>query len=696
MTDSPQDFLVEIGTEELPPRALAELSEAFVQGIVYGLAAARLEHGTAVPYATPRRLAVLVPTLAARQLDQEIRRRGPPISAAFDAQGKPTRAATAFAETCGTDVENLGRVREGKGEYLFYTGTQTGAATTQLLSKIVTDALAGLPIPKRMRWGSGDAEFARPVHWAVMLFGRDVVPATLLGVMTGNETRGHRFHAPQAIPIVEPSRYSAALRERGHVIADLDDRRERIRKGVIEAASRTGRQSIVSEELLAEVAALVEWPVPIVGKFDERFLELPREVLIATLQDHQRYFPVEDSKGNLAATFVAVSNIESREPLRVVNGNERVVRARLADAAYFWHTDRKRSLASRIEALKGVTFQIKLGSVYDKTQRVRALAKSIAATIGCDAAIAVRAAELAKCDLVTNLVGEFPGLQGTMGGYYARHDKEPDAVAQAIAEQYLPRFAGDRLPASQPGVALAMADKLDTICGVFAIGQKPTGARDPFGLRRAALGVLRIAIELRLEFDLKALIDTACAAQPVQNSLSAEIYDYMMERLRVYYLEGAGLSGMTSEIFDAVLVNQPASPLDFDARVRAVADFLLLPEAPALTAANKRIANILRQAADARVAAFSEIDRKAFEKNEERSLFAALETSQLDVGSLLRERRYAQALKRLAALRVPVDQFFDAVMVMHEDPRIRAQRLGLLRALRELFMHTADLSRLGS
>ena len=696
MTSEPQNFLVEIGTEELPPLALAELSATFAKGIEDGLAAARLDHGSVVTYATPRRLAVLVPLLAARQPDEELRRRGPPVSAAFDARGKPTKAATAFADSCGTNVQGLGRLREEKGEYLFFTGMRAGATTPQLLPGIVAKSLDTLPIPRRMRWGSGDAEFVRPVHWVVMLFGRSVVPATILGVAAGNETRGHRFHAPQTIPITEPSAYAATLREQGYVIADLADRRERIRKGVVEAAGRNGRHAITSEELLDEVAALVEWPVPIVGTFEERFLELPREVLIATLQDHQRYFPIEDRSGHLAAAFVAISNIESRDPARVVNGNERVVRPRLADAAFFWDNDRKRSLASRVEALKGVIFQTKLGSLYEKTQRVRSLAQSIAQTIGGDAAAAVRAAELAKCDLLTSLVGEFPELQGTMGSHFARHDREADAVAQAIAEQYLPRFAGDQLPRSKPGMALAVADKLDTICGAFAIGQRPTGARDPFALRRAALGVLRIAIELKLEVDLKALIATASAAQPVKNSLSAEIYDYMMERLRAYYLEDSGISGMSSEVFDAVLVNQPASPLDFDARVRAVADFLSLPEAPALTAANKRIANILRQAADAPVAAFGEIDHKLFEKDEERTLFAALENNRRDVGTWLRERRYGDAMKRLASLRGPVDAFFDAVMVMHDDPRIRAQRLGMLRALRELFMHTADLSRLGA
>ena len=696
MTAATRDFLAEIGTEELPPLTLDELSTAFADGVARGLAQMRLSHGRIARFATPRRLAVLVEGLATSQPDQQIRRRGPPVSAAFDAQGRPTRAATAFAESCGARVEALARVREGKNEYLLFEGRQAGESTPRLLPGIVTAALDALPIAKRMRWGSGDAEFVRPVQWVVLLFGQEVVPATILGIASGNQSRGHRFHGPHAITISEPAIYAALLKDQGHVIASLAERRERIRSGTLAAAAHEGRRPVMSEELLDEVAALVEWPIPLMGSFDPRYLELPREVLVATLQDQQRYFPIEDRDGALTASFVAVSNIESREPARVRSGNERVVRPRLADATFFWDTDRKRPLASRLESLRGVTFQAKLGSMYDKSQRTITLATSVAASTGAEASSVARAAELAKCDLVTRMVGEFPELQGTMGSYYARLDGETPAVAQAIAEQYLPRYAGDRLPASMTGVALAVADKLDTISGVFAIGQKPSGARDPFGVRRAALGVLRIAIELGLEIDLKALIAQAAAAQPVKGASAAEIYDYMIERLRAYYLEGSAVAGMTTEIFDAVLVNQPASPLDFDARIRALAEFLKLPEAPSLTAANKRIANILKQAADAPVTAFKDVDPALFEKDEERRLFAALGQNHAEVGALLKDRRYGEAMRRLATLRAPVDAFFDAVMVMHDQPRIRAQRLGLLRTMRELFMHTADLSRLGA
>ncbi len=695
MKNGAHDFLVEIGTEELPPLALPDLSSGMADGIAKGLAGARLSHGPITQFATPRRLAVMVQSLLARQPDQEIKRRGPPVTAAFDAGGKPTKAALAFANSCSTTVERLGRVREEKGEYLYFEGKQAGRATVELLPEIVTQALAGLPIPRRMRWGSGDAEFVRPVHWVVMLFGRTVVRARILDVAAGAMTRGHRFHAPRPLRIAEPSRY-APLLLKARVIASFPDRRERIRAGITAAGATGKHRTLVSEALLNEVTALVEWPVPIVGQFEERFLDLPREVLIATLQDHQRCFAVEGPNGKLVPRFVAVSNIASRQPARVVSGNERVVRPRLADAAFFWDTDRKQPLAGRIEALKAVTFQSRLGSLHDKSQRVRALAQMIASAINADVTVTARAAELAKCDLLTRLVGEFPELQGTMGAYYARHDCEPEAVAKAVGEQYRPRFAGDELPNSKPGVALAIADRLDTICGAFAIGQKSTGARDPFGLRRAALGVLRMIVELGLELDLKQLIAAAATAQPVKVPQPSEIYDYMMERLRAYYLETARLPGMTNEVFDAVLVNQPASPLDFDSRIRAVAAFLGMPEAPALTAANKRIANILRQAGESAAAEFAAIEGTALENGEERALFAALEASRRDVGKLLTARKYGEAMKSLAALRAPVDAFFDSVMVMHEDPRTRSQRLGLLRAIRELFMHTADLSRIGT
>jgi glycyl-tRNA synthetase beta chain len=738
-----RDFLVEIGTEELPPKSLPALSQAFTDGIVAGLAAAGVKHGAVQPYAAPRRLAVLVKRVAERQPDQEIRRKGPPVQAAFDASGAPTRAATAFAESCGTTVAALGRVQEAKGEFLFHAGTKAGAETRTLLAGIVQASLDRLPIAKRMRWGSGTAEFVRPVHWVVMLFGADVVPATILGVPAGDATRGHRFMAPKDLKLSSPASYAKKLESRGKVVADFAVRRERIRAGVLALAREYGVEAIVSDALLDEVAALVEWPVPVAGRFEERFLELPPEVLIATLQDHQRYFPTQEvsigagsspdaaaraaqaAAGRLTSLFVTVSNLESRDPAQVRAGNERVVRPRLSDAAFFWDTDRKHPLASRREALKEVTFQAQLGSYHAKTERVKALATAIAPLAGADAAQAARAAELSKCDLLTGLVGEFPELQGTMGTYYARHDGEPAHVASALAEQYLPRFAGDALPATGVGTALAVADKLDTIVGIFAIGQKPSGTKDPFALRRAALGVLRIVLEKKLDLDLPRTIDAATSlaladvrkaeqrraenaaagglpARAAANApapanwsatVAADVYDYVMERLRALYLESG--AGITTEMFDAVLDRRPASPLDFDARLRALAAFVQLPDAAALASANKRIANILRKADEAKTP-FDAAALRAdlLQQAEERALYDALESVRPDAERLLDARDYTSAMQRLAGLRPPVDAFFDKVMVMTDDAAVRANRLALLARLRQLFLRVADLSRL--
>src|SRR6185437_2659762 len=501
-----RDFLVELGTEELPPKALRGLEESFASGVRAGLDKAALEHGDIVSFATPRRLAVLVRLLAARQPDQDVKRRGPPVTAAFDANGAPTRAALAFAESCGTTVDGLQRIDEGKGTFLFFVGVKPGAAVTELLPQIVQASLDALPIPRRMHWGSSDAEFVRPVHWLLLLYRKDVVPVTLLDTGAGAFTQGHRFHAPKPIRVTTPASYERVLRERGYVLADFAARRALIRERAMQAAKELGGDALISDALLDEVTALVEWPVPIAGRFEERFLSLPREVLISTLQDHQRYFPVEDENGKLLPWFITISNIESREPQKVRAGNERVVRPRLADAAFFWDQDRKRPLAALRDSLDAVTFHVKLGSLGDKTRRVRTLAGEIAAK---ERAETERAAELCKCDLLTAMVGEFPELQGIMGTYYALADGETPEVAVAIREHYLPRGAGDELPETHPGLAVAIADKLDTLAGIFAVGEKPTGTKDPLGLRRAAIGVLRILIETRLDLDLRHLIARA-------------------------------------------------------------------------------------------------------------------------------------------------------------------------------------------
>jgi glycyl-tRNA synthetase beta chain len=696
---SRRDFLVEIGTEELPPLALKELADAFLAGIVQRLGESGIRHGKALRFASPRRLAVLVKGVQERQPEQEVKRRGPPVSAAFDGNGQPTRAALAFAESCGVRVTDLQRVQDTKGEFLLFSARRPGALTGDLLPGIVQGSLDALPIPRRMRWGSGDAEFVRPVHWVVLLFGKDVIPGSILGVPSDRLTRGHRFHAPKPIRLGTPGAYLKALRKRGYVLADFEERREKIRAASLELARGLGAEPVMDEALLDEVASLVEWPVPLAGALEERFLQLPREVLIATLQDHQRYFPLSSSSGALVPRFIAVSNIESKDPEQVRAGNERVVGPRLADAAFFYETDRKQSLAARAPALAKVTFQTRLGSLHDKATRIRQLAAHIAERIGADVRFTERAAELCKCDLLTAMVGEFPELQGIMGRYYAQHDGEPADVCAAIAEHYLPRFAGDELPATRVGMALALADKLDTITGIFAIDQKPTGTRDPFGVRRASLGVVRIIIEKQLELDLRELIAKAAdlvgthsaGVGVVKDDVREQVYDYTMERLRAYYLENAAGLDISTEMFDSVLSNRPASPLDFDARLRAVERFLKLDAAASLAAANKRIANILRKAQLPQAPA---VNTGLLRAPAEQRLHGELERLRPQVEPLLEQRNYTEALRQLAQLREPVDAFFDSVMVMDNDAELRNNRLTLLSQLRNLFLHTADLSRL--
>ncbi len=693
MNPPTRDFLVEIGTEELPPKSLLALATAFADGIASGLESAGLKHGAVERYATPRRLAVRVRRLAEQQPDRAIERRGPPLKAAFDAQGSPTQAALAFARSCGTEVAALEKLETPKGVWLVHRGTEPGARTSVLLPGIVQSALDGLPIAKRMRWGAGTAEFVRPVHWVLMLFGRDEIPCEILGVLAGGVTYGHRFMAPKPLRVGSPSSYVAVLRKRGRVVADIHERRETIRQGVAAVASRLQGEAVIDEALLDEVTALVEWPVPLAGRFDAQFLELPAEVPIATMQDHQRYFPVRDASGKLMPWFVTVANIESADPAQVIAGNERVVRPRLSDAAFFWTTDRKSRLESHREALRRVTYQTQLGSLYDKSERVRTLARDIAGAIGADAALADRAAELCKCDLLTAMVGEFPELQGLMGRYYAQHDGEAAEVCEAIREQYLPRFAGDALPDTRTGMALAVADKLDTIAGIFATGQKPTGTRDPFGVRRAALGLLRIAVERRLDLDLPRLIERGLSSLPfaAPEGTARDVYDYVFERLRAYYLDGEAGMTVTTEMFDAVLATRPASPLDFDSRLRALARFLGLPDAASLAAANKRIANILRKASGPIGVA---IDDSLLLDPAEQILAEQVTAVARLVEPKFRAREYTEALQGLAVLRKAVDEFFDSVMVMAEDPALRANRLALLGRLRALFMHAADLSRL--
>jgi glycyl-tRNA synthetase beta chain len=685
---SVRDLLLELGTEELPPRTLQSLSAALTDGMIEGLRGAGIAHGNAHGFATPRRLAVLIRACADCAPDRRIERRGPPLSSAFDAGGAPTQAATAFATNCGIAVADLERLTTDKGAWLVFRGTERGASTLSVLGDLVNQAIAALPIAKRMRWGARTAEFVRPVHTVVLLYGDEVVPAEVLGLMSDRVTRGHRFHAPRPISLKSPKSYEGRLR-RAKVIADFGTRREAIRNGVMAAAAEAGGCALIESALLDEVTALVEWPVPIVGRFEQRFLSLPREVVIATVQDHQRYFAIEDARGKLTGGFVTVSNIESRDPAKVREGNERVVRPRLSDAAFFWDQDRKVSLEAHAANLSGVTFQAKLGSYADKTRRVTSLAQLIAERIAAGPEVG-RAAPLAKADLMTAMVGEFPELQGIMGRYYAEAEGYPKEVALALEEHYMPRYAGDALPGTKTGQALALADKIDTLVGIFAIEQRPTGAKDPFGLRRAALGVLRILLECRLDLDLDELLKLSAAAQPVQRAaVAAEVYDFIAERFRGLILERA--DGTSAEMIDAVLANRPASPLDADARLQALKEFLRLPDAGVLTAINKRIANILRKAPPEPDAA---VQAGAFTEQAEYGLHRVLTELRCAVGELLAKREYAESLRRLTALSGAVDSFFESIMVMDEDLRRRTNRLALLRDVQRLLGGVADLSRL--
>ena len=692
MTDA-QDFLVEIGTEELPPKALRSLMDAFAANIEAALADARLAHGPVRGLASPRRLAVIVEALSAGQADRKVSQKGPPVSVAFDDAGKMTAAGLAFARKCGVAPAELGRTASDKGEWLSCDIVEKGLPATELLPAIVESALGALPIPRRMRWGDGDAEFVRPVHWIVLLHGDRIVDASIMGIRSGRHSRGHRFLGEASVEIESPARYLAELEDRGRVIADFERRRSLVEGGVEAAAAEAGGRVVDGAALYDEVTALVEWPVPLTGSFDAGFLKLPREVVVSTLTGHQRYFPVAGADGELLPKFVTVANIESSRPDLVRDGNERVIRPRLADAAFFWESDRRGGLASRQDALREVVYQHGLGSLFDKSARLASLAGRVAEALGADSASTLRAAELCKCDLLTGMVGEFPDLQGTMGRYYALADGEPEEVAEAIGEHYRPRFAGDALPASASGQMLAVADKIDSLAGVFALGKKPSGNRDPFGLRRAALGVIRVLVECGLDVDLPPLIAAAVDLQPVAGIDRAEVTEavsaFVYERLRHYFLERD--PGLSAETFEAVMARQPASLVDFASRLAAVQAFLDHEAAPSLATANKRIANILRQAGAEQGLSTS---RKLLVDAAEIELFEALQAARADVQPLLAARRYTELLARLAGLRAAVDRFFDDVMVMAEDKATRNNRLALLTELRGLFLDVADISRL--
>lgn len=692
MTMQTADFLVEIGTEELPPKALKTLSEAFANGIQKGLEEAELSFDQVTPYASPRRLAVRVQGLQVIQADKTIERKGPAKKAAFDTDGQPTKALIGFARGCGAEVSDLSEIETDKGVWMVYYLEQTGEKAESLLPAIVRQSLAKLPIPKRMRWGASEVEFVRPVHWVLMLLDDQVVPAEILGLAAGNTTRGHRFHAPQEITIANPGEYLSKLEAEGKVQVDFQARSEMIREQVESAAKALNGIADIDEALLEEVAALNEWPHAVVGDFDEVFLSVPSEALISAMKGHQKYFHLLAQDGSLMAKFITFSNIESSNPESVKKGNERVIRPRLADAKFFWDQDRKHSLDDFIPRLKTVVFQQKLGTLFDKVERLETLVVKIGKPLGETSELLERAARLSKCDLMSEMVGEFPDLQGVMGRYYALEQNENSEVAGALDAQYQPRFAGDTLPASGVAQALAIADKLDTITGIFGLGQVPTGDKDPFGLRRSALGLLRIMIEKQLNLDLRLLIRESLKLHSEVDSSEAlvnDIYDFMISRLKAYYAD----KGVSAEEFEAVRVCAPSHPLDFDKRIEAVQKFSAMEAAESLSAANKRISNILKKLD----APFAEtVDTELFSDVAEKQLFAVLDALREEVSQLIAESDYTQAMQSLARIRQPVDAFFDDVMVMADDRAIRNNRLALLNQIYQLFLQIADISRLSA
>ncbi|ANF83475.1 glycyl-tRNA synthetase [Pseudomonas antarctica] len=683
---SAQDFLVELGTEELPPKALNTLADAFLAGIEKGLQTAGLKFAAKKVYAAPRRLAVLLTALETQQPDRSINLDGPPRQAAFDAEGNPTQAALGFAKKCGVELSEI----DQSGPKLRFSQVITGKPTASLLPTIVEDSLNDLPIPKRMRWGARKEEFVRPTQWLVMLLGDQVIDCTILAQKAGRDSRGHRFHHPEAVRITSPANYAADLRA-AYVLADANERRELISKRTEELARLQEGTAIVPPSLLDEVTALVEWPVPLVCSFEERFLDVPQEALITTMQDNQKYFCLLDVDGKLLPRFITVANIESKDPQQIIAGNEKVVRPRLTDAEFFFKQDKKQKLEDFNLRLQNVVFQEKLGSVYDKAVRVSKLAAYIAPRIGGDAAWAARAGLLSKCDLATEMVGEFPEMQGVAGYYYALNDGEPNDVALALNEQYMPRGAGAELPTTLTGAAVAIADKLDTLVGIFGIGMLPTGSKDPYALRRAALGVLRILIDKKLDLDLTQAVVFAVGqfgGKVKQGGLAEQVLEFVFDRLRARYED----EGVDVSVYLSVRALQPGSALDFDQRVQAVQAFRKLPEAGALAAVNKRVSNLLSKADNLGNA---EVDPGLFADAKEFSLNSAIAKAENAVKPLLAERNYAEALARLATLREPVDAFFEAVMINAEDAGVRKNRYAMLARLRGLFINIADISVLG-
>ena len=686
MTD--KTFLVEIGTEELPPKALRSLAEAFAAQVTAELDAANLAHGEVSWFASPRRLALKVATLSAAQPDREVEKRGPAIAAAFDAEGNATKAAEGWARGNGITVDQAERLSTDKGEWLVHRAQVKGETAQALLPAMIATALSKLPVPKLMRWGASDVQFVRPVHTVTLLLGDELIPGTILGIESARIIRGHRFMGEKEITLENADQYPEILEKRGQVIANYQTRKAMIKADAEAAARQLGGVADLSDSLLEEVTSLVEWPVVLTATFEEKFLKVPAEALVYTMKGDQKYFPVYDNDGNLLPNFIFVTNIESSDPQQIISGNEKVVRPRLADAEFFFNNDRKKRLEDNLPRLETVLFQKDLGTLRDKTDRIQALAGWIAAQIGADVNHATRAGLLSKCDLMTNMVFEFTDTQGVMGMHYARHDGEAEDVAVALNEQYQPRFAGDELPSSPVACALAIADKMDTLAGIFGIGQHPKGDKDPFALRRAALGVLRIIVEKNLPLDLQTLTEEAVRLYGTKLSNAKavdDVIDFMLGRFRSWYQE----EGHSIVTLQAVLARRPTRPADFDARMKAVSHFRTLEAAAALAAANKRVSNILAKSTET---LNDSVQASLLKENEEIQLATFVTALSSKLQPYFAEGRYQDALIELAQLREAVDNFFDKVMVNAEDPAVRVNRLTLLSKLRELFLQVADIS----
>ncbi len=682
-----QNFLVEIGTEELPPKALKTLATSFADNVEAELNQAGLTFDKIEWFAAPRRLAVKVLNLSTQQPSKEIEKRGPAVSAAFDAEGKPTKAAEGWARGCGITVDQAERIATDKGEWLVHRAKIEGQPTKNLLNSIVANALAKLPIPKPMRWADKTVQFIRPVHTVTMLLADELIEGEILGVASARTIRGHRFLGEKEFEIQHADQYPQLLREKGSVVADFNERKAEILAKSQAKATALGGMADIEESLLEEVTSLVEYPNVLAAKFEERFLAVPAEALVYTMKGDQKYFPIYDKDGKLLPHFIFVSNINPEDPTAIIEGNEKVVRPRLTDAEFFFKTDLKQKLVDRLPRLETVLFQQQLGTLKDKTDRIEQLAGEIAKQIGADEAKAKRAGLLSKCDLMTNMVFEFTDTQGVMGMHYARHDGEDEEVAVALNEQYMPRFAGDELPKSLVASAVALADKFDTLTGIFGIGQAPKGSADPFALRRAALGALRIIVEKNLPLDLEDVVKKSAALfgdKLTNQNVVADVVDFMLGRFRAWYQD----EGIAVDVIQSVLARRPTRPADFDARVRAVSHFRTLDSAEALAAANKRVSNILAKAD----AAIGEINLTACVEPAEKALAEAVLALRTEVQPLIAQGDYTAVLDKLANLRAPVDSFFDNVMVNAEDPALRQNRLAILNTLQGLFLQVADIS----